>query len=375
PENIGEEDLNNIIIHEQAHIKRFDHITKILAYLILSVHWFNPFNWLLFKLFSEDTEFLCDEKTLATIGYDTKNSYINTFLKFSTKKKRTVVFYNVGFSFHTTKRRIKNMLNMKKTSKTMTVATVCMCLFILCSTVTNAVVDDIGTTLPPLPVPEKESAYESKPQIKETTMSDVYETVLNEIAADNTSMYIPEVPYDENVVPEISEPIAHPLDTEKIFSVITEETSVKIKSNEVSDLSYIGIEQIEFPAGTNIPNIILNELKKKGITESGSGAANLTQNYLKDNYNTKDNYYEKINGVLCDENGNISFYMELNSGNFMDVTITDSETGKQVIGFGMLAGGKSAYTLLGFDKNKSYNIEIKSVTDDEWNLEGQYIIY
>ena len=67
--------------------------------------------------------------------------------------------------------------------------------------------------------------------------------------------------------------------------------------------------------------------------------------------------------------------MELNSGNFMDVTITDSETGKQVIGFGMLAGGKSAYTLLGFDKNKSYNIEIKSVTDDEWNLEGQYIIY
>ena len=288
PENIGEEDLNNIIIHEQAHIKRFDHITKILAYLILSVHWFNPFNWLLFKLFSEDAEFLCDEKTLATIGYDTKNSYINTFLKFSTKKKRTVVFYNVGFSFHTTKRRIKNMLNVKKPSKTMTVATVCMCLFILCSTVTNAVVDDIGTTLPPIPVPEKESAHESKPQIKETTMSDVDETVLNEIAADNTSMYIPEVPYDENVVPEISESIAQPLDTEKILGVITEETNVKIKSNEVSDLSYIGIEQIEFPSGTNIPDIILNELKKKGITESGSGAANLTQNYLKDNYNTKD---------------------------------------------------------------------------------------
>ena len=382
PENIGEEDLNNIIIHEQAHIKRFDHITKIFAYLILSVHWFNPFNWLLFKLFSEDTELLCDEKALDKIGDNNKNSYVNTLLKFSINRKRTMVFYNVGFSLHTTKRRIKHMLNMKKSSKTMTAVTVCMCLFILCATATNAVVDDISITLPPLPVPEsikEESVYVPEPPTQEDTVNtdipDAEGTTLNEITAENTFVHIPEVPHDEIAVSEILEPITQHPDTEKVADIITDEVSVKIKSNEISDLSYIGMEQIEFPAGANIPDIILNELKKRGITESGSGAANLTKNYLKDDYNTKDNYYEKINGVLCDENGNISFYMELNSGNFMDVTITDSETGKQVIGFGMLAGGKSAYTLLGFDKNKSYNIEIKSVTDDEWNLEGQYIIY
>ena len=51
PENIDGEDVDNIIIHEQTHIKRFDHITKMIAYILLSVYWFNPFNWLMFKLF------------------------------------------------------------------------------------------------------------------------------------------------------------------------------------------------------------------------------------------------------------------------------------------------------------------------------------
>ncbi|MBQ9097104.1 MAG: M56 family metallopeptidase [Clostridia bacterium] len=346
PENIDGEDLDNIIIHEQTHIKRFDHITKMIAYLLLSVHWFNPFNWLMFKLFAEDAELACDENALTKIGEFRKNSYLNTLLQCSVKRKRIVTFYNVGFSLNATKRRIKNMISMKKSSKIMSMATICVCILISCTTVTNAV------------IPVEEATDKVSVILKDFTEEiPVFET---------------EAPAEKELIAEPEETVVH--NNANIPADIPEET-IKIKSNETFNKEYIGMEQIEFPAGTKIPDAILKELKKKGITESDSGTANLTKNYLKDDYNTKDNYYEKINGVLCDENGNISFYMELNSGNFMDVTITDSETGKQVIGFGMLAGGKSAYTLLGFDKNKSYNIEIKSVTDDEWNLEGQYIIY
>ena len=88
PENIDGEDLDNIIIHEQTHIKRLDHIAKMIAYLILSVHWFNPFNWLLFKLFAEDAELSCDENVCAKIGEFGKNSYLNTLLQFSVNRKR-----------------------------------------------------------------------------------------------------------------------------------------------------------------------------------------------------------------------------------------------------------------------------------------------
>ncbi|MBR2471129.1 MAG: M56 family metallopeptidase [Clostridia bacterium] len=348
PENIDGEDLDNIIIHEQTHIKRLDHIAKMIAYLILSVHWFNPFNWLLFKLFAEDAELSCDENVCAKIGEFGKNSYLNTLLQFSVNRKRIVTFYNVGFSLNATKRRIKNMISMKKSSKIMSMATICICILIACTTVTNAVI----------PV---EKATDK--------VSVILEDFTEEIPVFKT-----EAPAEKELISEPLEETEVHNNNANIPADIPEET-IKIKSSETFDKEYIGIEQIEFPAGTKIPEVILKELKKKGIRESDSGTANLTRSYLKDDYNTKDNYYEKINGVTCDENGNISFYMELNSGNFMDVTITDSETGKQVIGFGMLAGGKSAHTLLGFDKNKSYNIEIKSVTDDEWNLEGHYIIY
>jgi len=39
-----------IILHEQHHIRRFDHIFKVLAFLTLCVHWFNPLVWLAFAL-------------------------------------------------------------------------------------------------------------------------------------------------------------------------------------------------------------------------------------------------------------------------------------------------------------------------------------
>lgn len=150
PENIQEQDMANIIIHEQTHLKRADHITKIVAYLILSIHWFNPLCWVMFKLFSDDMELACDETLMQKIGIENKKRYLNTLLNNSVNKQKTILLYHVCFSANPTKRRVKNMIKLKKHSKFMAVLGIIICLFSTIVFATNATEQktketDVGT--------------------------------------------------------------------------------------------------------------------------------------------------------------------------------------------------------------------------------------
>jgi beta-lactamase regulating signal transducer with metallopeptidase domain len=53
---LSDEERSYIVLHEQTHIRRKDHVIKILAFIILSIHWFNPLVWLSFMLMSTDME-------------------------------------------------------------------------------------------------------------------------------------------------------------------------------------------------------------------------------------------------------------------------------------------------------------------------------
>jgi len=74
------------LIHEQTHINRKDYIIKILAFLISSVHWFNPLVWLAFVLMSTDMELSCDEKVLKIMGENIKKPYANSLLSLATER-------------------------------------------------------------------------------------------------------------------------------------------------------------------------------------------------------------------------------------------------------------------------------------------------
>ena len=45
PSDLEEREQAYIIRHEQHHIRRGDHIVKALAFLALTIHWFNPLVW------------------------------------------------------------------------------------------------------------------------------------------------------------------------------------------------------------------------------------------------------------------------------------------------------------------------------------------
>lgn len=56
--------LESALIHELSHIKRRDWLTFILAYLIASFNWFNPFVWQSLNRLSLQAEFSCDNAVL-----------------------------------------------------------------------------------------------------------------------------------------------------------------------------------------------------------------------------------------------------------------------------------------------------------------------
>lgn len=113
PVGLKAEERSYILLHEQIHIHRADHTIKILAFLILSVHWFNPLVWIAFMLMSTDMELSCDERVLREMNEEIKKPYANSLLSLATGS-HILNGSPLAFGEGNVKGRIKNVLNYKK---------------------------------------------------------------------------------------------------------------------------------------------------------------------------------------------------------------------------------------------------------------------
>ena len=62
PSRMRPETRDFILAHERTHLEKGDHWFKLVGYLALAVHWFNPLVWLADVLFCKDIEMACDER-------------------------------------------------------------------------------------------------------------------------------------------------------------------------------------------------------------------------------------------------------------------------------------------------------------------------
>lgn len=108
PCNLGEREQEYIILHEQHHIRRLDHLAKALAFLALTVHWFNPLVWLAFVLAGRDMEMSCDEAVIRTLGSDVRADYSASLLTLATGR-RIIAGTPLAFGEGDTKGRINNL--------------------------------------------------------------------------------------------------------------------------------------------------------------------------------------------------------------------------------------------------------------------------
>lgn len=113
PSNINEQDMEYVVAHEKAHLKRRDHWWKPLGFLLLTVYWFNPVLWVAYILLCKDIELACDEKVIKDMGTAIKKPYSNALINCSVPRK-TISACPLAFGETGVKSRIKSVLNYKK---------------------------------------------------------------------------------------------------------------------------------------------------------------------------------------------------------------------------------------------------------------------
>ena len=114
PTDISQSEVPYILAHERVHIKRLDYLLKPFAFLVLSVHWFNPLMWLSFFLMSKDLEMSCDESVLKLFGDETRANYSKSLLALATGKRQLISGSPLAFGESNTQARIKNVLSYKQ---------------------------------------------------------------------------------------------------------------------------------------------------------------------------------------------------------------------------------------------------------------------
>lgn len=136
PSTLSPEEQKYIILHEQYHIKRLDHLVKLLAFLALCIHWFNPLVWLSFFLAQKDMEMSCDEAVLQTLGGHIRADYSASLLSLSTGR-RVVGGTPLAFGEGDAKGRIRNLLKWNKPQKWVAALAALVCVAVVASCGTN----------------------------------------------------------------------------------------------------------------------------------------------------------------------------------------------------------------------------------------------
>lgn len=113
PVGLPESDCRYVLLHERMHIRRLDYIVKPLAFVALSMHWFNPLIWLSFRLMSRDMEISCDELAIRKLDAEGRAGYSAALVQLATGQS-VLAGSPLSFGESGTKERLKNILNYKK---------------------------------------------------------------------------------------------------------------------------------------------------------------------------------------------------------------------------------------------------------------------
>ena len=146
--------LEYVLLHERCHIKRHDYIVKMVSFVLLCLHWFNPLIWLAFHLMGKDMEMSCDEMVVEkmNVKHDTDTSKINKDYSYALLSCASAGRFPAPgplcFGDISVKGRIKNVLNYRKPRKVMNVIAVVLCMGVLAACSANPKTVNANDTTP-----------------------------------------------------------------------------------------------------------------------------------------------------------------------------------------------------------------------------------
>ncbi|MBR3142045.1 MAG: hypothetical protein IKF09_02725 [Clostridiales bacterium] len=176
PDVLDKYEKECVLLHERAHIKHGDWLSKIVGVFAVAVHWFNPLVWLAYMLFERDIEMSCDESVVAGMDAYLKQTYAMSIVSFAKKSnnKRYLVtplgFSKVNFSKTEVTNRVKNIISFKKGKTVTAVVITAVLIFVGAGCALNSKTDGIK--------PDNMNGPES--EVTETTVTETSETKATE---------------------------------------------------------------------------------------------------------------------------------------------------------------------------------------------------
>ena len=110
PNGVPEAELQYILLHEAAHIRRKDNLWRCVALVTVCLHWFNPLAWIFLKTCFTDMELACDAKTLKSLPPEERKQYAFSLLNCAAPASALVS----AFGGAKLKRRIESILTYQK---------------------------------------------------------------------------------------------------------------------------------------------------------------------------------------------------------------------------------------------------------------------
>lgn len=234
PFNLDDETLSHIISHEKSHIKSFDNVTKLFAFILLAVHWFNPLVWVCFKLFTKDIELACDERVVKNYTLEKRKLYAEALLRCAVNEGRGII-HPLAFGEVSIKDRIKFVVSYKKTLK------IVLALFFVVVIVATVCLGTVPK------VSAKESAQNENPIVDEPT----------------TEVYVEETT-TEPVTEPVTEPLTEPETTEE--RVVNYETQPEFNLDDI-DPEYREAFSIAQEEGVHVGEVMLRQSLEKQAEE------------------------------------------------------------------------------------------------------------
>ncbi len=155
-----DKELSYIFVHELTHYKQRDMFYKWLIQIVVCVHWFNPFVYLLEKEVNKSCELSCDEKVISVLDDTARREYgdiLISFLKSNNLYKSSLASVTLSEGAEQIKERLGAIMNFKSKTKTIRVLTGILTLFILSGAVfiggysVSAAADSKGTSKSSIP--------------------------------------------------------------------------------------------------------------------------------------------------------------------------------------------------------------------------------
>ena len=113
---LEDKELSYIFIHELSHYKQRDMFYKWLVQIVICIHWFNPFVYLLEKEVNKACELSCDEAVIAILDDSKKREYGDILISFlkSNNLKGSLASVTLTEGAQQLKERLGAIINFKR---------------------------------------------------------------------------------------------------------------------------------------------------------------------------------------------------------------------------------------------------------------------